>query len=221
MLTIVTFGLAVTCIAHCSLIAGGLPGEAYGDYVGLGLFSAEDVFFGTGSCISYSPFATFTAVFKCARAFGVLAAIIAGLAMLTFALMFTIPNIPEAFRRNLWFAIGLSLKFAEGCQMLTFLVYFDQDVKIAIEDGVRVVPGIAGICSATNVILLTATWFLARSTPAPSCMWRNDPTANHRSVETIEEVSEHGTKFTTKMVLNPDGSKAVVASTVESPPEQS
>lgn len=165
--TIVALGLAVTAIVHCTLVAIGTHKRtAYGDYVGVGLFGVQDPV--TRSCVSYEDLghSLFTVYFKCARAFGIIAAAAAGLSMLMCAFMLFV-----ACSKHLWIIFRLLLGLALLSQALTFLVYADPAIIDLFKNGFLVVPGVAGICSFANVIILLVTTTLAcvAAPPSPVC----------------------------------------------------
>lgn len=166
----------MTSIAHCSFLRIGDPdNQDYNEYVGIGLFTYEEFDYygsGSGNCEKIPEWVKndFEAPEKTARAFGVIAAVLTGLAMVVVVLMQLI--LDTRFNKVLWIIVRIFYGFAIISQLLTFIVFAsDRWCLDAYDEDEICVAGPAGIISALNVAFLIAVSIMTCTVKAPTAVF--------------------------------------------------
>ena len=241
VLSLVTWILSVTAVADCTFVREGDRDSKYSDLSEYGIFNYNANDPSGHICVAYNRGQEFSSSVRTARAFGTLAAILSGAAMLG------ILSLQLFLRRSkevVWKAVRILVTLAVVCQVIIFAIFGDDNCSE--NSNRKCTPGPAAIIAALNVILLAILAGLCWGTGPPSkpffkveIMRNNDDRDGHHRDEegdTVGSDHDHDTpprvaKKSTDTTTLPDGSvkterqyideqgKLVMEVVLEQPPE--
>ena len=145
---VVAWIFSVCIIADCTFIRIGLSDAAYSDLSEFGIFQVNLDAPGGHRCAAYPASTFISAGFKTARAFGVLASLLLGVAMVQVACLQLFTDYKRDF---VWTMVKVEIIMAFVCQLLTFSAFAEDNCSFPAN---KCVPGAVGILAIINVIIL-------------------------------------------------------------------
>ncbi len=179
---------SVCVIADCTFLRIGLNDTKFSDFLDeVGIFQVNLDAPEGHRCAAFSNTTPVSSGFKAARAFGVLASLMLGVAMMQVACLLLFVD----YKRDCqWLMVKIQIISSFICELLTFSAFSQDDCSIP---NIKCVPGAVGILAILNVlILMVLSWMYcvlsAPEYPLFEITRRAPPPPRSAPPPTLEEV---------------------------------
>lgn len=151
---------SVCVIADCTFIRFGLSDTQFSDLGEVGIFQVNLDAPQGHRCAAFSNSTPVNAGFKAARAFGVLASLMLGVAMMQVACLQLFVDYKREFQ---WLMVKIQIISSLICEILTFSAFSQDDCS---DPDIKCVPGAVGILAIFNIlILMVLSWIYCVLSP--------------------------------------------------------
>ena len=160
-LLILAWVFSVSIIADCTFLRSGLSDTQYSDLLETGIFQINLDSPAGHRCAAFPQSTFISAGVKTARAFGVIACICLGVAMVQVACL---QLFVDFNKERHWLIVRVEVIVAFVSQLLTFAVFSEDECSFP---NVKCVPGAAGILAILNVVILGVLIWMYWVLPSP------------------------------------------------------